>query len=284
MDITFVTCVYTNLFNTEFGGRINFDNRYKFGLISLFKMNSNFIIYTWKKDVDNLINFLNENKPEDYNSKFLVLGFDLNESPVYNDIKKIKNVENQKKSERSYDLMINKFIFVSESIKNNYFDSDYFFWIDAGLSHCCLFPNKYMITNEGGWKQFSDCVLFSSELKDSLKKFDKVLLFRNNSQYADGDYYSDDWYIIGGMWGGNKKNTNWFCDLITTKFLYEVNINKKLYLDEALVTKIVKQDQSNFDFVDFDLWHHENSGDWVQDIIKGKKSFYKFFEEKNNLK
>ena len=57
--------------------------------------------------------------------------------------------------------------------------------------------------------------------------------------------------------------------------------NKKLPLEESIMTKIHTEDRDKFNDITFQVWNHEDSGDVFKKIIRGKKMFYNTFEELN---
>jgi len=286
--LTFVTCIYDDLFGTEFGGRPHPTRKYFYGLESAMKMNSHFVIFTWQKDVERVSeyfkNFLGEDK---FNETIKVVEYDLYNTPIREVIKKEKEQNNKIPGDRCQDVMIGKFLMIKNSIEKNYFNSETFFWIDSGLSNSSLFPNKYLDL-ESRERRYSSCSLFTPKVVDHLleKSDDKILLIKmneigywfNKSHLSPGD---GTWYIIGGLFGGKKDVMNSFCDDSINCFLDHLQNKQTLYTEEQIMTIIRSFDKERFNIIEFEVWHHENSGDWVQGKIIGKRNFYKIFEEFN---
>lgn len=291
--ITFVTCIYDDLFGTELGGRHNPHRKYLYGVESILKMDCPIVIFTWEKDVNRLKqyyeNILGE---EEYHKKIRIIDYDLYSTPIRETIKIEKNNPKnaQVPGDRSHDVMFGKFLMVKKSIEENYFNTDYFFWIDAGLSSSSLFPNKYL---DGSIpeKQYSECGLFTKRVTTNLLKnlYDKILLVKCNSvgHWLDVNHLPNSngisWYIIGGIFGGSGTSMKKYCDDILTSFLYHINNYATLYFEECIMTINYAFNTENFKVLEFDTWHHEDSGDWAQPHIVGKVNFYKIFEKLNVL-
>lgn len=294
MDIktvaTIITCIYDDLFGTEFGGRPHPTRKYYFGIESLTKLEAPIIIYTWPKNVEHVIeyysNFLGK---ERFEKQIKVFEFDLYKSPLYEIIKTIKKPEHGLKNDRSYDLMIAKYLMAKDAISTNPFSSNYFFWMDAGLSNSALFPDKYLEQSDPE-KRYSDCLLFTPKVTDQLiaNCNNNLLLFRLNAvghwfdpRHIKMEENENPWYIIGGIFGGNPIIFSKFCDDVINLFINHIENNKILYLDEQLMTMIISYERNRSEFINFGTWYHENSGEWTNSQRQNKKAFYSIFEDFN---
>lgn len=287
-NLTFVTCIYDDLFGTEFGGRPHPTRKYFYGLESAMKMDSPFVIFTWPKDVIRVSDYFKEFLGEEQFDKLVrVVEYDLYQTEIREVIKKEKEHNTKIPGDRSHDVMLGKFLMIKRAIESNYFNTETFFWIDSGLSSSSLFPNKYLDL-ESRERRYSSCSLFTPKVVNHLleKSIDKILLIKMNevgywfdkSHLSPGD---GTWYIIGGLFGGKKDLMIDFCDDSINSFLDHLINKKTLYTEEQIMTIIRSFDKERFNIIDFDVWHHENSGDWVQGKIIGKRNFYKIFEEFN---
>lgn len=291
MNLVFVTCIYDNLFMTDLGGRTNPTQKYFFGLESAMKVNTQFIIYCWESYIPNIVaHFSNFLGIEEFQKRVMVLPFDLYSTEFRTSIQNYKNSEFGKNlpGDRSYDVMISKFLMLKHSIENDLFKGDYYFWIDAGLSSSSLFPNKHLDT-ENYNRKYSSCKLFTPKIVDSLINLssEKVLLFKNNSfgyQFDGGDlpHGEGNYFIIGGIFGGEKNKILEFCVKSLNKFKSNLFDKNKLYTEEQIMTILYSWNKNDYEVINFDCWHHEDSGDWVQGMIVGKYNFYKIFEKLNN--
>ena len=292
MNLTFVTCIYYDLFETEFGGRLHPKNKYFYGIESTLKTNSPFVIFVWPKNIEETKNyFIDFLGVDEFNNRIKVIGFDLYATNYREIIKKEKETGSGQRyaGDRSPDVCISKFVMLKQVAKDNYFNTESFFWIDAGLSSSSLFPDKYLDLDSKD-RRWSSCSLFTPNVAENLYKKldDRVLLIKNNSlgwgfkaghiSYDDKAYY----YIIGGLFGGMKESIITFCSQIVNSFYYYVNDEEMLYMDEELLTLLYFNNKESFNTLEFDVWHHEDSGEWVQELLIGKKNFYTLFEELNN--
>ena len=287
-NLTFVTCIYDDLFGTEFGGRPHPTRKYFYGLESAMKMDSPFVIFTWPKDVIRVSDYFKEFLGEEKFNKFvMVVEYDLYQTEIREVIKKEKEHNTKIPGDRSHDVMLGKFLMMKRAIESNYFNTETFFWIDSGLSSSSLFPNKYLDL-ESRERRYSSCSLFTPKVVNHLleNSTDKILLIKMNevgywfdkSHLSPGD---GTWYIIGGLFGGKKDLMMDFCNDSINSFLDHLINKKTLYTEEQIMTIIRSFNKERFNIIEFDVWHHENSGDWVQGKIIGKRNFYKIFEEFN---
>lgn len=294
-NLTFITCIYDDLFGTEFGGRPHPRNKYFYGVESLTKVNSPIVIYTWPKNVEYVKNYYSEFLGiERFNNQIKVLEFDLYTSPLYDLIKSIKKPEHGIKSDRSYDLMIGKYFMIKDVIEKNIFNSKYFFWIDAGLSSSALFPNKYLNQNyPDAYRRYSNCSLFTPIITEKLveKCNNNLLLFKLNAigHWFDPKHINliqgeTPWFIIGGIFGGNPSIFSNFCDDVINSFIKHIKECDILYLDEQIMTIVISFERYRYELINFDTWYHEDSGDWSKPYTINKKAFYTIFEEFNNGK
>ena len=184
-------------------------------------------------------------------------------------------------------------------IKENYLpEYDYIYWIDAGLSHRGLYPDKYntFISLADGFAeceyQYTYDKIYNEELFNKINKWvgDKLLDIRNTSQYHSnkimnevfGNHHFYKSNAIGGLFGGYKDKIE---HLIRE---FEVNsekcLTKEHLLDhEAILTPIAINNPEWFKTFTFDTWYHEDTDqDWVTDeFFDDNVSFYKFFETIN---
>ena len=55
MSVKFITSIYSDLYGTEYGGRINRGGHYRYSLLSLLKMtNADFLCYTSDRELESL--------------------------------------------------------------------------------------------------------------------------------------------------------------------------------------------------------------------------------------
>jgi hypothetical protein len=287
MKIKFLTAIYNNLFGTELGGRQNRKEHYKWSLISLLRMtNSDFTCYCSNEEYNELYNFFyNENLIN--HERFELIKFDLTNIDNFKYIEKYKNLEEIKKSDRCLEIQYNKFFW----FYNEDMSYDYYFWIDAGLSHCGLLPDKYL-NNSGNMRQYYDSYFFDNEFLEKLveKTDDKITLFAKDNvrnfwsntlpkKYYEN--YNSSLHIIGGLFGGSSKNMKWLVEEFKKYLELVTEESKTLYMEEHFLSLIYFNNQEKFKTYNFDVWWHETNGPPGLDsnFFTINKSFYKSLED-----
>jgi hypothetical protein len=196
--------------------------------------------------------------------------------------------EEQKKSDRSFDISINKMVMLKRTIESNFFNSKYFYFIDAGLSSSSLFPNKYLPNQTDPIRKYYECSLFSPKVSKNLLKLaleDKMVLWKISqwTNYIAQEHCTNHNgnSIIAGIFGSSADTVKKYADNIIEKFISIIETDKTLYLEEPIMTILYQENSDRYKTVDFDVWYHENSGDVFQPMIVNKKSFFNTFEELN---
>lgn len=287
-DLTITTCLYYDLFGTEFGGRHGPRYKYFYGLLSMLKMDCPVVLYCWEKDIQEIKDFIDIETNGTRNNQIHFEAFDLYQSPLYETIKSIKDIEDQKKSDRSFDVSMNKMVMLKRTIESNFFNSKYFYFIDAGLSSSSLFPNKYLPNQTDPVRRYYECSLFTPEVSKNLIKLakeDKMIVWKISqwTNYIDQSHctrHNTD-SIIAGIFGSTTDVVNKYVDDVIERFTFIVQTYKTLYLEEPIMTILYQENPEKYKTVNFDVWYHENSGDVFQSMIVDKKSFFNTFEELN---
>jgi hypothetical protein len=285
----FITAIYSNLNNTEFGGRASRYFHYRFSLLSLLKMtDADFVCYTSIEEFDDLCNFFyKENNINKEQLKIII--FDLKNHYFLDLFSKYKNIEEVKCGDRCFEIQYMKFIWYLQED----FTYDYYFWIDAGLSHCGLIPNKYLLTEHPPMKKYYESSLFTNNFLNNLitKTEDKftIIAKENAKHYWSGTVdqshykkYEREIHIIGGLFGGKKCLWDNMVDYFK-KYAYQVTENdKKIYSEENIMTLMYHNHKEFFKLYNFDIWWHEDERVAEMNMLEyvsKYKSFYKILEE-----
>jgi hypothetical protein len=292
MRTKFVTSIYSDLNGTVFGGRPSRRDHYRFSLLSLLKMNNcDFVCYTSDREIDDLKNFFYDiHNIDESRLKFIV--YDLTETKKTYLIKQYKDYESSKFSDRCIEIQYCKFEWLRDNIDGEY---DYYFWIDAGLSHCGLIPNRYLNT-ELGQRGYYESELFNDIFLENLLKFtgEKIFIIgkENRRNYWSGTVHpshfkvhSTAYHIIGGAFGGKMDIVTKFTELFDTNVDVITEHDNRLYHEEDIMTLIWRNNEELFNVQYFDTWWHENeriSGLDIDEHLKINKSFYKILEELNS--
>ena len=288
MKTLFLTCIYNNLYGTEFGGRPSRTEHYKFSLLSLLRMtNADFLCYTSSNDLSSLEDFFyNQNGIS--KNKLRFIQFDLNNTKHHHIISKYKDIDSIKNGDRCFEIQYNKFFwFFNEKL-----DYDYYYWIDAGLCHCGIIPDKYLVSNNTYQKYFNS-YFFDNNFLDKLidKSKDKVLLLGKSntgsnfwSNTIPSQYYKEydsSYHIIGGLFGGNKVVMKRFVEEFEKVFLEVILREQELYSEEQIMSLIFANKKELFKLFSFDVWLHENNltSHYPPNYLTINKSFYKSLED-----
>lgn len=148
---------------------------------------------------------------------------------------------------------------------------DYIYWIDVGLSHPGLFPNKYNPNHEysdgmsNNFFTYSFLNLFSSTLVNKLNQFcnDKLITIQNEelwhntddiNKYLDGNFKYKA-LSVGGIIGGHTSKLRWFIDYFN--LLADKCLNQNFILNhEAIISFIYESKPEYFNNFIFQTWYH----------------------------
>lgn len=288
MRTLFLTCIFNNLYGTEFGGRPSRIEHYKFSLLSLLRMNNaDFVCYTSQSDLPNLEQFFyGTHKITKEKLRFIV--FELKNTKYHYIFSKYKDIESIKKGDRCFEIQYNKFFwFFNETL-----DYDNYYWIDAGLSHCGIIPDKYLVNNHS-YQRYFNSYFFDNNFLDKLieKSNDKLLVIGKSntgsnfwSNTLPNEYYKEydsSYHIIGGLFGGTKRVMKKFVEEFEKVFLEVTEREKRLYSEEQFMTTIFMNNREWFNLFSFDVWWHENNltPECPPNYLTINKSFYKSLED-----
>jgi hypothetical protein len=270
MKTLIITCIYSNLWGTEFGGRPSRNHHYKLSLLNILKMSpSKCICFTSEEEKILLEDFFYKNNNLNKNQiEFRI--FDLQNTKYFNEIKDKKNIEEMKKTDRCYEIQYNKFLWTSDIVDIKNYDRVY--WFDAGLSHAGIFPKQY--TRDGSFDGHYNVTLFTPEYLEYLNKLTEeklIIISKNNtgsyywSRSLPACYYDKfdkSEHIVGGFFGGTPEKyielSNKFESLLSEVLKKE----DELYMEELLMSCLYFNDQDYFKVLKFDDWYkRENHND-----------------------
>jgi hypothetical protein len=290
MKVKIMTSIYSDLYGTELGGRTGRRDHYRFSLLSLLKMSqADFVCYTSEREIEDLKEFFykNHNISEE-RLKFVL--FDLSQNEYAELIRGVKNFDTIRTSDRCYDIQYSKFSW----FKNEDKTYDYYFWFDAGLSHCGLIPDKYL-PEVGVMRCYYESNLFNDDFLTNLINYaeDKfvVVAKENSRNYWEGtvdpkfyQVYDNSVHIIGGFFGG--KTELW--DKVVKQFDDDIRVilpeQNKLFYEEHYMSLMYQNHKDWFKGLNFDIWWHENNfKEGTEEFFSKNKSFYKILEELNNI-
>lgn len=293
MRTSIVSGIFFDLYGSDLGGRPSRNEHYLYSMNSIMKMDDvEFIIYTnHKEKVDNFFNV----KYPDKLSKFVSIEYDLHNTKYRDLINRLKNVEETKRSARCIELQYAKLLWLNSNLNN----SEYIYWIDAGLCYSGLIPYKYLnFDNNNYYLKYYDSEIFKSSFIENINKkiIDKIFMIgkENINFFWDNglpeQYYINNkdisFHIIGGLFGGKSSNVKILYDLFDSLCVKVLQTENILYSEENLLTTIYYNNKSMFHLETFDLWWHEdnilgNVSDKKRalDLLTNHKSFYKILEK-----
>ena len=292
MRVKFITCIYSDLYGTDLGGRHCRHHHYRFSLLSLLKMtNADFLCYTSDREIESLKSFFYiENEVSETKLTFEI--FDLNNSKFNVLINSIKNIEETKKSDRCIEIQYSKFSWWWNEDKSY----DYYYWIDAGLSHNGLIPTKYLNSTDNPRKYYESNLFNNLFLENLIKETnDKFLIIgkenqRNHwSKTLDPKWYNEyrlDIHIIGGLFGGHRDKWDNIVNIFE-KYVATVLPEDKCTPHEELIMSLMYYNHTELFMVkQFDIWwpNKDVAPQGLSDeMFATNKSFYKILEEFNGI-
>lgn len=290
--VKFITSIYSDLHGTEFGGRPSRGGHYRWSLLSLLKMtDADFLCYTSEREIESLKEFFFvENSVSKDQLEFRV--FDISNTKFKDLINKYKNIQETKSSDRCIEIQYSKFHWWWNEDKSY----EYYYWIDAGLSHCGLIPNRYL-SNGGPHNQgYYESSLFNNSFLKNLIDFTQDQIFiigkDNVRNYWSGTVnpkwykeYDQSLHIIGGVFGGKRE---YWDNLVNTFERYVKDIletDQQIYMEEHIMSLMYYNHKDMFSIKTFDTWWHPEATTTglSENYFDVNKSFYKIIEELNGI-
>jgi hypothetical protein len=260
MSFTFVTALYE--INREVHDNRSFET-YQTWFNETLKVPVPFVIFTEEKNRV-LIEKARHNMPT------MVIYKDLKDFPFFNTLPSVESIirtSNQHNNSKSleftcYDyipLVNSKFVWMLDAINNNWFNTDMFFWIDAGLSRFMQFDMSL--------KKFN--IQLISKLKEEnllyiqIGKMNELQYILNNQKLVDESIGYNVNFMMAGFWGGNTAFMQDVCEL--GKDLYHTEyINKNRVDNEQVLFGFILQKYKNQllmakniygkDYINYDLF------------------------------
>jgi hypothetical protein len=235
MSFTFVTALYE--IDRERHDSRSFKN-YKEWFSKTLTIPVPMVIYTEEKNKE-LIDIIRKNLPTK------VIYTRKEDIPFYNTVEKVKYIitESEFKTKilhpnalenRCFEyipLINSKFVWMEKSIEQNYFNTDMFFWIDAGISRFMNFDISQYNFNTNLIKDIheNNKIYFQIgkefELNDILK----------NPQKIDDYIGKTVNFIMAGFWGGNKSIIYDICNKSADNYINEYLNKNRVDNEQTLI-------------------------------------------------
>jgi hypothetical protein len=131
-------------------------------------------------------------------------------------------------------IINSKFVWMKQAIQSNYFNTDLFFWIDAGLSRFFSFD---ISTNN--WNNILINQLYHErKMFFQIGKYDEFMKIMNNETTLDESIGKNINYMMAGFWGGYSQ------------LLYDVcKLCEQMYIKEYIEKQRVDNEQVLFGFI-----------------------------------
>ncbi len=300
---TLVTALYYHKYNEIIGGRGWSFDFYSPPFLNILKLDLPIVIYTHSKMEEPLRKFMEKHRsPDDYQ----IIMQDLVDFKYNSKILDIKRksglfVNDQLKSgvaytnnDRNHTLCLSKIYWLKDIVNSNPYNSNNFFWIDAGLFHHGIFPETF-----GGREKFSKqetkpelyypenkSSIFNPSMGNYFSKYKDNFLtiikqempIRTQIKQLIAPGYRDIDYIVGGLFGGSA---DIICD-VQKDFDEGLRLcldNNVITLEEELLSCVALKNLNLYNKFYFYQWWHDIKGDpCYYDIDEKTECFYKLFK------
>lgn len=265
MSTLIYTCIYTNLWGTEFGGRPSREWHYRCSLFNILNLNADkFICFTSSEEIESLKTYFYDEKKVD-RMKLEFQEFDLHNTKYSNEIRKNKDLKEILTNDRCVEIQYNKFLWLDILPEIEKYDKVY--WFDAGLSHVGLFPEELSIGT--GIEYYFHFPHFNPDFLDKINHMtnDKLLIVGKNntnnyywSRTIPEKYYTNfdtSYHIIGGLFGGNLKQLIQLKENFEELLIFLLKEENQLYHEEQILSCLYFNDIDKFNIFKFDLWNDQ---------------------------
>lgn len=291
---TLVTAIYGHSINTPHGGRGRHIHFYNSSLKNISNLGLPIVIYTDKNHAEIVESFVSS-----YMKNYKIISQDIEDFEFAEQILNYKKraITNIDLNDRNHILCYRKPAWVKDAIEKNYFNTEKYMWIDSGLTHHGIFPEKV-----GGVELFINAPddvyypnnpnnIFTPVLGDKLNKtLDNYKIFACALALQGGDTllrqitYSSlnvevphiGSHIIGGLFGGHKDIFNEFYN-VYYKILKHCVENDVLLLEEPIFSCVYTVYPELFDVHRFNTWYFYSPGERTHMCDEECDSFYKVF-------
>jgi hypothetical protein len=297
---TLVTAIYGYGASSIFGGRGRNIHFFDTSLRNIANLGLPIVMYTTPQDAKTVEAHLSR-----YFNEFKVIPYELEQFEFCSKFLEYKNtiIEKITLNDRNEVLCYSKAYWVKDAIEKNYFNSDCYFWIDSGLTHHGIFPEKI-----GGVELMQNIPLtqyyplnknniFSPILGQNIVKCvqnnkllfcampyqgSSSLIHREISTLYNKEFPSISEHLIGGIFGGKQ-------DVFLEFFNHYRHIlshfieNHIHVLEEPIFSCMNVTHPDLFNLHRFYTWYFHSPGERCSILDREGDSFYKIFTKINDL-
>ncbi len=291
---TFVTGIYGYGLTDLFGGRGRGIHFFDSSLRNIANLGFPLIIYTDPKDVDNITSYISR-----YCKQYKVIPWELERfefHSVFSEYKKsIFNTITL--NDRNETLCYSKAYWVKDAIEKNYFNSDCYFWIDSGLTHHGIIPERVggveLMQNipASQYHPLNSNNIFCPKLGNNIEatvQNNKLffcslpfqgcssLIHRGVSTLYDKEFPSISEHLVGGIFGGKQ---DVFLEFFKHyRHILSYFIEKHIHvLEEPIFSCMNVSHPEFFDLHKFYTWHFYAPRERCSYLAEEGDSFYKIF-------
>jgi len=293
--LTLVSAIYSHGISSIYGGRGRDITFYNSSLKNIANLDLPLVMYTDNESLPFVEHCLST-----YYKNYKVIPYELQQFEFHDRFLEFKSeiINGIDINDRNEILCYSKAYWVKDAIERNIFNTDKYLWIDSGLTHHGIIPEKaggvelYVdIPSEQYYPQNQNNIftpVLGQKLINTVKN-DKLLFcslpwagssqtIRNTmiefSGSADFQHISD--HLIGGIFGGNK---NCFLKFFNVyRNVLEFFINKKIHvLEEPIFSGMYAAYPDMFDARKFSTWYFYSPGERTHVLTEEGDSFYKIF-------
>ena len=291
---TLVTAIYGYGANSIYGGRGRDIYFYNSVLYAISLLNLPIVIYAPRSDIEKILSYT-----DSYLRNCTIIPYELDEfiyAQQFLDYKK-EIISEITLNDRNHLLCYNKLYWLNDTAEKNPFNTEKFLWIDCGLFHHGIFPEKFggvelaiKIAADSYYPTHSNSILnpkLGNKLNNFLKK-DKIFAccYPRQGDISKHEYLIEKIYnnkhhisnhVIGGIFGGFKKDVQIFLKEFNN--LLKLCIDEKIFLlEEPLFSCIAAVMPDLFDMQNFQQWWFYSPGERTSYLSEEADSFYKIFK------
>lgn len=291
-----VSAIYNNNHASVIGGRGRCIEFYKSTLRNIANLNVPFVLYCAPDNVDIYRDTLTP-----FFNKIHVFGYSLESFKYFNKFINWKETfwKDISLNDRNEILCYSKIFFLQSTIEKNLFNpTERYFWIDSGLPHHGIFPEKIggveLLTNPPNSVYFphNKQNIFNPTLAENIESIipkDKLFFCGHPVNYSVDsrlietacsvfkvEPYYIDYHLIGGMFGGGIDILNKYITFYDT-LLSSVIDNKIHLLEEPVFSALYPILHEYIHLETFSTWWYFSPGERNSFLNAEGDSFYKIF-------
>jgi len=292
--LTLVTAIYGYGHSSIYGGRGYNADTYRSSLRNIANLNLPIVIFTELSNVE-----LTERYVKPFFKDYKIIPFELNQYEYHDEIINHKRtfIDKIALNNRNEVLCHLKLYWLKNAKDNNYFNSDNYFWIDAGLFHHGIFPEKVggvelgIVPNDLHYYPTNPNNIFTPTLGEKLqqciqpdKVFSLITEWHGDISFLQNlikvEYKKDInlfRHMVAGMFGGSKDTIEQFFQLYRPNLKLVTIDYKHNVLEEYIYSLVLAMHPELFDTRYFHTFHFYSPGERCSYLDKEGNSFYKIF-------